>query len=96
MNRKLSTLLVSGLFVVATAGTATAHHNSGHTQNHFGLCTAYANNGGSGGNGQGGQNGQAFETFEETVQDEGYDTLAEYCAEYLANNHPSDNGGGRG
>lgn len=98
MNRKLTTLLVSGLFVVATAGTATAHHSSGHTQNHFGLCTAYSNNGGYGdGNGQGGQNGQAFKTFEDTVtENDEYDDLEEYCREYLAENHPSDNGGGRG
>lgn len=88
MNRKLMTLLVSGMLVAGSATTAVAHHKDGHTANYFGLCTAYTNNGGN-------SNGQAFKTFEDTVtQSDDYDTLEEFCEDYLAENHPSDNGNG--
>jgi hypothetical protein len=95
MNRKLVTLLVSGIIIAGSATTAGAHHRDGHTANYFGLCTALANNG----NGQGSHNGQAFKELEdemEAAEDEGRDFCEDVLADGPGNGGGSQNGNGRG
>lgn len=99
--KKFLTVAITGLMFSSTAMVASAHHNTDHTQNYHGLCTAYFS-GSENGQEKKQENGMAFMVFRETIGDyNGDDTednqdVMDFCTDMTGGFGNPGQGGGSG